>query len=227
MSIKKNLQIVRERIASAARRAGRDPGEIKLVAVIKNVPLDKVFEALEAGVSDIGESRVQEAEERYSAIKEKFPAAVYHMVGHLQRNKVRQALDMFDIIQSVDSGRLAEEIARRAVNPIPILIEVNTSGETSKFGIEPDKTIELVRFASSFEKIKVRGLMTIGPLVDDPGRIRASFRTLKELKDRIAALHLPGVEMKFLSMGMTDDFELAVEEGSNLVRLGRAIFKER
>jgi hypothetical protein len=227
VSIKDNLQLVRERIASAARRVGRDPQEIKLVAVIKNVPLDKVFEALEAGVTDLGESRTQEAEERYSVIKERFSNVTYHMVGHLQRNKVRQALDMFDIIQSVDSGRLAEEIARRAVNPIPILIEVNTSGETSKFGIEPDKTIELVRLASSFEKIKVRGLMTIGPLVDDPGRIRASFRTLKELKDRIAALHLPGVEMKFLSMGMTDDFELAVEEGSNLVRLGRAIFKER
>lgn len=227
MSIKENLDSVRERIASAAQRVGRDPREIKLVAVIKNVPIEKAFEALEAGVTDLGESRIQEAEERYSAIKEKFSSVTYHLVGHLQRNKVRQALDMFDIIQSVDSGRLAEEIARRAVNPIPILIEVNTSGETSKFGIEPDKTIELVRFASSFEKIKVRGLMTIGPLVDDPGRIRASFRTLKELKDRIAALHLPGVEMKFLSMGMTDDFELAVEEGSNLVRIGRAIFKER
>jgi hypothetical protein len=227
VSIKENLDSVRERIASAAQRVGRDPREIKLVAVIKNVPIEKAFEALEAGVTDLGESRIQEAEERYSAIKEKFSSVTYHLVGHLQRNKVRQALDMFDIIQSVDSGRLAEEIARRAVNPIPILIEVNTSGETSKFGIEPDKTIELVRFASSFEKIKVRGLMTIGPLVDDPGRIRASFRTLKELKDRIAALHLPGVEMKFLSMGMTDDFELAVEEGSNLVRIGRAIFKER
>ncbi len=215
MSIKENLQVVRERIASAARRVGRDPGEIKLVAVIKTVPLDLVFQALEAGVTDIGESRVQEAEERCAAIKNRFPNVTYHMVGHLQRNKVRQALDMFDIIQSVDSQRLTEEIAGRAVNPIPVLIEVNTSGETSKFGIEPDKTIDLVRFASTFNKIKVVGLMTIGPLSGDP---RGSFRELRELKDKIGGL-------KYLSMGMTGDFETAIEEGSNMVRIGRAIFK--
>lgn len=215
MSIKENLQIVRERIASAALRVGRDPNEIKLVAVIKNVPLDKVFEALEAGVTDIGESRIQEAEERYAAIRSRFPSVTYHMVGHLQRNKVRQALDMFDIIQSVDSERLAEEISRRAERPVPILIEVNTSGEASKFGTEPDKTIDLVRFASSFANIKVEGLMTIGPLAGDP---RESFRQLRELSGKIGGL-------KYLSMGMTDDFEPAIEEGSNLVRIGRGIFK--
>lgn len=228
MSIKENLRIVRDRIASAAVRAGRDPNEIKLVAVIKNVPLAEVFEALEAGVADIGESRIQEAEERYSIIKEKFPGVIYHMVGHLQRNKVGQALDMFDIIQSVDSERLVEEIAKRAVKPIPVLIEVNTSGETSKFGVEPGKTIDLVRFASqqllgsSFDKVKIQGLMTIGPISGDP---RKSFRDLRELKDRIAGLKFPQVEMKYLSMGMTDDFELAIEEGANLVRIGRGIFK--
>jgi hypothetical protein len=227
VSIKDNVEKVKSRIAAAAQRAGRDPNEIKLVAVIKNVPLDKVFEALEAGVTDIGESRIQEAEERYSIIKEKFPGVTYHMVGHLQRNKVGQALDMFDIIQSVDSERLVEEINKRAVKPIPVLIEVNTSGETSKFGVEPGKTIDLVRFASqqllgwqqllpsSFDKIKVQGLMTIGPLSGDP---RESFKKLRELSGKIGGL-------KYLSMGMTDDFEVAIEEGSSLVRIGRGIFK--
>jgi hypothetical protein len=148
------------------------------------------------------------------------------MIGHLQRNKVGQALDMFDIIQSVDSERLMEEINQRATKIVPILIEVNTSGEASKFGVEPETTIALARFASSLEKIKVRGLMTIGPLTTDPGRIRSSFKKLKELKNRIADSGFPGVEMEYLSMGMSDDFEIAIEEGSNLLRIGRAIFSQ-
>lgn len=226
MSIKENIEDVRARIERAAARVNRSPQEIKLVAVIKKVSLDLVFEALQAGIADIGENRVQEAEERCEAIKTRYPHVIYHMVGHLQRNKVRQALDMFDIIQSVDSERLAEEIARRAVKPVPVLIEVNTSGETSKFGIGIDKALDLVRFASSFDKINVQGLMTIGPLSGGQEKTRQSFRTLRELRDKIIALNLPKVEMEYLSMGMTDDFELAIEEGSNLVRIGRAIFKE-
>jgi len=222
VSIKENIAGVRARIEKAARRVNRDPQEIKLVAVIKNVPVDLVFQALEAGITDIGENRIQEAEERCSAIKEKFPHVTYHLVGHLQRNKVRQALDMFDIIQSVDSERLVEEISKRALKPVPILIEVNTSGETSKFGIEPDRTSDLIRLAASFDKIKVQGLMTIGPLA---GEVRESFKKLRDLRNKLLELGLPGVEMKFLSMGMTDDFEAAVEEGSNLIRIGRAIFK--
>jgi len=224
VSINENIDKIRERIASAAHRAGRQPEEIKIVAVAKNVATEAVFQALEAGITDIGENRVQEAGERYEIIKSKFPFAAWHMIGHLQRNKVGQALDIFDIIQSVDSERLVEEIYKRAVKPVPILIEVNTSGETSKFGIGIDKTIDLVRFAASFDKIKVLGLMTIGPLVDDPEKARPSFRKLKELRDKIIDLNLPSAEMKFLSMGMTDDFEVAIEEGSNLVRIGRGIF---
>ena len=224
MSIKENLKSVRERIEKIALAAGRNPQEIKLVAVIKNIPTELVFQALGAGVTDLGENRIQEAQARYRLIREKFPGVAYHMIGHLQRNKVGQALDMFDIIQSVDSVRLLEEINKRATKFVPILIEVNTSGETSKFGIEPEKTIELVRLASTFDKIKVRGLMTVGPLVADPDKIRPSFRKLRDLRDQIAAQGFPGVEMEWLSMGMSDDFEVAIEEGATMVRLGRVIF---
>lgn len=224
MSIEENLKYVRERIEKIALAKGRNPQEIKLVAVIKNIPAELVFQALAAGVTDLGENRIQEAQARYQLIREKFSGVVYQMIGHLQRNKVGQALEMFDIIQSVDSVRLLEEINKRATKFVPILIEVNTSGETSKFGIEPEKTIELVRLASTFDKIKVRGLMTVGPLVADPEKIRPSFRKLRELRDQIAAQGFPGVEMEWLSMGMSDDFEVAVEEGSNMLRIGRAIF---
>jgi len=221
MEIAQRINEIKTRIAAAATGSGRNPEEIKLVAVVKNVPADLILQALDAGITDLGENRVQEAKERHEIIKAKFPNVAWHMIGHLQRNKVGQALDIFDIIQSVDSERLVEEINKRAVKPVPILIEVNTSGETSKFGVEIDKAIDLVNFASSFDKIKILGLMTIGPL---RGEARTSFRKLKEIRDKINELNIPGVGMKFISMGMTDDFEAAIEEGSNLVRIGRAIF---
>jgi hypothetical protein len=224
MGIEDKIIALKERIRATALKVNRDPAGIRLVAVVKQVPADLILRALAAGITEIGENRVQEAETRYAIIKEKYPQARLHMIGHLQRNKVGQALDMFDIIQSVDSPRLAQEMARRAVRPIPILIEVNTSGERSKFGIEPEKTFGLVRFASSFDKLKVEGLMTIGPLTDDPGKTRMAFITLKRLFDDLDRMGLPGVEAKHLSMGMTDDFETAIEEGSNLVRIGRGIF---
>jgi len=222
VSIKENLDLLRRRIEAAARGAGRDPGEIKLVAVIKHVPTADIFEAIEAGLTDLGENRVQEALARDQEIRARYPAVNFHLIGHLQRNKVRQALDMFAIIHSLDSERLADEIAQRAVKPIPVLIEVNTSGETSKFGIEPGRAVELARYASSLEKIKLAGLMTIGPRSGDP---RPAFRSLRELRDKIGALDQPGVELKYLSMGMTDDFETAIAEGSNLLRIGRGIFQ--
>jgi pyridoxal phosphate enzyme (YggS family) len=222
VSIKENLDLIRRRIDAAARGVGRDPGEIKLVAVVKNVPVADIFEAIEAGLTELGENRIQEALGRHALIRSKYPSVNFHLIGHLQRNKVRQALDMFAIIHSLDSERLAREIDRCAAKPVPVLIEVNTSGETSKFGTEPDLAVELVRRAASLEKIRIQGLMTIGPLAGDP---RPCFRSLRELSERIAGLKLPGVEMKYLSMGMSGDFETAVAEGSNLLRIGRGIFK--
>ena len=226
-AVKANLEALRQRISSAALKSNRKPEDIKLIAVTKTIPVDLIEEAIEFGVREFGENRVQEAEAKIRALKPKYPEVAWHMLGHLQTNKVGQALDIFDIIQTVDSERLAEEISKRAGKPVPVLIEVNTSGEASKFGIELGKAIGLVRFAASLDKIKVQGLMTVGPLVDDPEAARPSFRQLRELRDKIIALNLPSVEMRFLSMGMTDDFETAIEEGSNMIRIGRALFGER
>jgi hypothetical protein len=227
VSVKENLQNLRARIADAARSCGRRPEDIRLVAVTKTVPPEIIDEAIEAGVTEIGENRVQEAKTKVDYLKQKYPRVTWHLVGHLQRNKVGQALDIFDIIQSVDSERLLAEINQRTNETVPILIEVNTSGETSKFGIEPDQAVNLVRLAASFDKIKVLGLMTVGPLVADPEKARPSFRKLRELKAEIESLGLPGSEKLLLSMGMSDDFSVAIQEGANLLRIGRAIFGQR
>lgn len=216
MSIKENIEKI---------RANLPPG-VKLVAVIKNVSLPQIFEAIEAGVTDLGENKIQEALSRADIIRQKYPRATLHLIGHLQRNKVRQALDTFAIIQSVDSRRLAEEIAKRAARPVPILIEVNTAGDETKYGVSPDQAETLIRFASELKNIKVQGLMTMGPLVGGGEGARESFRRLKSLSQEIKGLKLPGVEMKYLSMGMTDDYNIALEEGANLIRIGRGIFRE-
>lgn len=221
MSIRKKLQLINSKIQAAAQKSGRNAQDVKLVAVVKNVLLESIIEAIEAGVTDIGENRVQEALGRDGLLRQKYPHLAIHMIGHLQRNKVRQALDMFAIIQSVDSKRLVDEISARAIKPVPILIEVNTSGETSKYGVEPDKTSDLVRYASAGKNIQVQGLMTVGPL---SGEARAAFSKLREIRDEIRDMGVAGVEMRYLSMGMTDDFEVAIEEGSNIVRIGRGIF---
>jgi len=230
VSVKENLLSVRGRIEKSAASIGRDPSGIKLIGAVKNVPLELVVQALEAGLGDIGENKVQEAKARQEEIKARFPDVTWHMIGHLQRNKVRQALGIFDIIQSVDSERLAREISERARGTgrrVRVLIEVNTSAEAAKYGIPVDLTIELLKNASNFGNINVEGLMTIAPLADDPEKARPYFVKLRELSEEIKKLNLQNVEMKYLSMGMTDDFEVAIQEGSNMVRIGRAIFGER
>lgn len=199
-----------------------------MVAAVKNVPTELVVQGIKAGLTDIGENRVQEARGKYDELKSKFPNLTWHMIGHLQRNKVRHALDIFDIIQSVDSERLAREIQEKAsakAKVIPILIEVNTSGEETKYGVPVDSTIDFLETISSFTNVQVQGLMTITPLADDPGRARPYFARLKRLSEEIKKTNLAQVEMKYLSMGMTDDFEVAIQEGSNIVRIGRGIFK--
>ena len=229
MSIKDNLLLVRQQITAAAERAGRDPREIKLVGVIKNVPNELVIEALENGLADIGENRVQEAGARFEMIRARFPNITWHMIGHLQRNKVGHAIDIFDIIHSVDSERLAREIEiemeMRNREPFPVLVEINTSGEETKYGIPAENAIEFLKNLSKFKNLKVQGLMTMAALTDDPEKARLCFRRLKELSEKVKALNFPRVEMRYLSMGMSDDFSAAIEEGSNLVRVGRAIFQ--
>ncbi|MFA6169799.1 MAG: YggS family pyridoxal phosphate-dependent enzyme [Candidatus Margulisiibacteriota bacterium] len=231
MSIKENITLVRERIAAAAEKSGRSATDVTLLAVVKNISPELIEEALACGLTAVGENRIQEATLHYQALAAKYPQLQWHLIGHLQRNKVRQSLDMFDIIQSVDSERLVEEIDARSPQtnrwagaPVPVLIEVNTSGEPSKFGVEYSKAIALIRFAAKF-RLSVQGLMTMGPLTDDQALVRSSFRKLRELADQVKELGLPSVEMRYLSMGMSSDYEIAIEEGANLVRIGRAIFK--
>jgi len=222
MTIADNLRTVRSRIERAARLSGREPEDIKLVAATKDVPAGLIKEAIDAGLTDIGENRVQEAKQKFDALKGR--PVTWHMIGHLQTNKVKAALDIFSVIQSVDSERLADEISQRAQKCVEVFIEVNTSGEESKFGIAPEKAAMLAEHISGLKNLKLTGLMTVGPLADDKTAVRTSFRLLKNLFGQIKVLNFPSVELKYLSMGMSQDFETAIEEGSNLIRIGRAIF---
>ncbi len=225
--IKENILKIRERIYSACLKNNADPGRVILVAVAKNRSMSQVAQALVAGISDIGENKVQEALLKYADFSSRASQVRWHMVGHLQTNKVKEAVKIFDLIHSVDSLRLAQEIDKQAarINKVQdILIEVKTSPEESKFGLKPEEAIEVIREALKLSNISIKGLMTIAPPADSPEGSRLYFRMLRELKDKINASRLPGQELEILSMGMTDDFETAIEEGSNMVRIGRAIF---
>lgn len=225
--IAENIEKIKERIAQASRRVNRDPSEIILLAATKDVPAELISKAIEAGITDIGENKVQEARPKYEALASKYPNLIWHMIGHLQTNKVKKTLEIFSKVQSVDSLRLAQEIdkrAREASKKVDVLVEVNTSGEATKFGVKPEEALELIKCISGLPNIKVTGLMTIGPLVEDTEKARPSFKMLRNLRGEITKANIPNVEMKHLSMGMTDDFEVAIEEGSNIVRIGRAIF---
>jgi pyridoxal phosphate enzyme (YggS family) len=223
--IKENLLRLKERISSAAKRLGKDVSGITLVAATKDVPAALIKNAVDAGIRQIGENKVQEAEAKYEALKDL--SIEWHMIGHLQTNKVKKALSIFSVIQSVDSSRLAEKIsteAQKTGKKVDIFLEINTSGEASKYGIIPEKAAETAEHVSKLPNLSLKGLMTVGPFTADENKVRNSFKLLKNLSEQIASKNLPNVEMKYLSMGMTDDFETAIEEGSNLIRVGRAIF---
>ena len=225
--IKARLDALYERIAAAASRAARNAADITVVAVSKTVPVPLIEEAIDSGVKHVGENRVQEASPKFDAIGR---TVTWHMVGHLQTNKVKRALEIFDLIQSVDSVRLAEAISERAslVNRVmDVLLEVNTSGESSKYGFGPEEVEAGAREICVLKNIRIKGLMTVGPLVEMPEDSRRAFALLRNLRDRISALNLPGVETNTLSMGMSGDFEVAIEEGATMVRVGTAIFGER
>ena len=227
MAIADNVREVRDRIEAAASRAMRDPGDIRLVGITKTVEPARIIEAIEAGVTCIGENRVQEADRKFA---EGLPPVEKHLVGHLQTNKVRRALPLFDMIQSVDSVRLAREISiacESTGTQIDVLVEVNTSGEETKFGLEPDETVAALEEMADLPGIKILGLMTIGAFLPDPEDVRPCFRRLRELRSIIEEEVIPGVSMEHLSMGMTNDYQVAIEEGATIVRVGRAIFGER
>jgi pyridoxal phosphate enzyme (YggS family) len=223
-NIAANIKYINHRIKLAVERSGRKDKSVKLVAVTKTIDVSRIIEAIGAGVTIIGENRVQEARGKF---KEIGSGVEWHLIGHLQTNKVKYIFDIFSLIHSVDSLSLAEEIQRRADNrgaKTDILIEVNLSGEDTKFGVQPEKAIGLVKGISSFKNINVRGLMTIPPFSEYPEDSRKYFKMLRILRDDIQK---EGIEMKELSMGMSNDFEVAIEEGATMVRIGTAVFGER
>lgn len=226
MTVEDSLRRVRRRIIEAARRAGRDPGEITLVAVSKTVAAPVIKEALALGVKDLGENRVQELIQKQPLL----PAGLnWHFIGHLQTNKVKKIIDKVSLIHSLDRWTLAEEISRAArglSRPVQVLVQVNVAGEETKHGLDPGRTEDFVRQAAQLPGLEIRGLMTMAPWCADPEEVRPVFRKTmdlaRQLKERV-----PGVKMDCLSMGMTGDFEVAVEEGATILRVGTAIFGGR
>ena len=225
--VTENLKKVEEKITEACQRAGRDRSEVTLIAVSKTKPESMVEEAYFAGQRDFGENKVQEICRKTEVL----PADIHwHMIGHLQRNKVRQVIDKACMIHSVDSLRLAETISQEAVKhelTMPILIEVNVAQEESKFGVTSEETIALVEEIAKLPGLSIKGLMTIAPYVEDPEQNRPIFRKLKQLSVDIANKNINNVTMSVLSMGMTNDYVVAIEEGATMVRVGTGIFGER
>lgn len=225
--VTENLKIVEEKIAKACERAKRDRSEVTLIAVSKTKPEVMIEEAYAAGQRDFGENKVQEICRK----KELLPEDIrWHMIGHLQRNKVHQVVNKACLIHSVDSLRLADTISHEAEKKeikVPVLVEVNVAQEESKFGVTTEETISLVEEIAKLPHIQVRGLMTIAPFVEDPEENRGIFRKLKQLSVDIAAKNINNVNMSVLSMGMTNDYEVAIEEGATMVRVGTGIFGER
>lgn len=234
MSIAENLGRVREQIENAAQRAGRPSSEITLVAVSKTFPVQAILEAYEAGARDIGENRVEEASEKIPAVNAALEKGKirWHLIGHLQRRKARGAVTLFDIVQSVDTLRLAETMNRAAAEhkkQIPILLQVNVGNDPNKFGFDLNARAAFLQDVAKIvplANLQIQGLMTIGPLVAGAEQARPFFRELRKLRDELAQ-KFPKANWRELSMGMTDDYAVAIEEGATIVRIGRAIFGQR
>jgi pyridoxal phosphate enzyme (YggS family) len=226
--ISDNLAIVKERMAQAASKSGREPQDVRLVAVTKTVPVERIVEASEMDGCVFGENKVQEARDKIGTLGTE--AYHWHFIGHLQRNKVKYIPGLFELIHSVDNSELAEEIHRHSLKydvVTPVLIQVNVSGEASKSGVVPNDLEELLDMVVSLNGISVRGLMTIPPFDPDPEQSRKHFAALRNLRDRMQKVNIENVFMDELSMGMSNDFEVAIEEGATWVRVGSAIFGDR
>lgn len=225
--VAENLEQVRKNIELACRKAGRDPKEVTLISVSKTKPVSMLQEAYDAGSRDFGENKVQEIMDKVPQL----PSDIrWHMIGHLQRNKVKYIVDKVALIHSVDSLRLAETIEHEAARhnvTVPVLIEVNVAQEESKFGLKTEEVLSLVESVAAFPHIHIEGLMTIAPYVEDPEENRGIFRQLKKLSVDIADKNINNVNMSVLSMGMTGDYQVAVQEGATMVRVGTGIFGER
>ena len=225
--IRENIETVRENIKKAAQRAGRNPDDILLIGVTKTKPVEMMQEAIDEGITDIGENRVQEIMEKYEHIK---GDPKWHLIGHLQTNKVKYIIDKVDLIHSVESISLAEEINKRAekIGKVQkVLLEVNVSGEESKFGISPENIMEFCEKIAGFKNIRVSGLMTVAPFTEDEKILRKVFSDLRKISLDISTKFYDTIYMEELSMGMTNDYEIAIEEGATMVRVGTGIFGNR
>jgi pyridoxal phosphate enzyme (YggS family) len=218
-TIQANLQDLQDRIARACQRSHRFPGDITVIAITKLVNAATLRTAFECGIKDFGENRVQEAEKKIKELSDIKQNITWHMVGHLQSNKTKLAAELFDIIHSVDSVKVAQILDQHTQKAPPVLIQVNVSGEMTKHGVSIDKVPGFVDEISRLPNLKIKGLMTIAPLVDNPEKVRPVFQELRRVRDHLGLEHL--------SMGMTDDFEIAIEEGATMLRIGRAIFNNR
>jgi pyridoxal phosphate enzyme (YggS family) len=228
VNLQDNIARVRERIAEACHRSGRRPDEVRLVAVSKTVPAERIRQAYEAGLREFGENRVQEAEAKRGALSDL--TVTWHLVGHLQTNKARLARELFHWVHSVDSLRVAQKLDQAAVcggDKLPVLLQVNLGEEPTKFGTREAEVMSLVEQIGRLPTLELRGLMILPPFFENPEPARPYFRRLRELSRSIASHNFPGVSMQDLSMGMSQDFEVAIEEGATIIRVGTAIFGPR
>jgi PLP dependent protein len=227
--IKDNVQKVLSDIQSACKAAGRNPAEVLLVGVTKYAPLDAIQEAIDAGITNIAENRVQEAENKFPPLLAKNPHVNSHIIGHLQTNKAKDAIRVCSLIQSVDSLKLANEIEKQAAKtgkPVDILIQFNTAREEQKFGAAPEEAYSLIEAISALPHVRIKGLMTMAPYTEDQGIIRKTFVDLREIKEGVIKRFGSKVDMGIQSFGMSGDYKIAIEEGSTMIRVGSAIFKE-
>lgn len=225
-SVTANIQEVIEQVRMSALKANRNPSDIQIVAVTKTVPVERIRQAVDAGMTVLGENRVQELLDKHPEVD----GVDWHLIGHLQTNKVKYIADKITLLHSLDSTGLAEELNKRmnaAGRVLDVLVQVNVADESTKFGIKPSDTFDFIDSLRKLTGIKVKGLMTIGPYVSDPEEVRPVFRQLRELAGKVKTMDFPGVEMVHLSMGMSNDYTVAVEEGATLIRLGSIIFGSR
>lgn len=227
INLQENLMNIKKKISESAEKAGVDPNDINIIAVSKTKSPELIQKAVDCGVTLLGENKVQEAESKIDKVK---GDVKWHMIGHLQRNKAKLAVELFSMIQSVDSLRLAKEINKRAeeINKVmDVLIQINIGNEPSKYGFDYDETVEAVEQISKLPFVKIKGLMTIAPFEENPEDVRIYFKKMNEMFKKIKQMEIENVDMDFLSMGMTHDYCVAIEEGSNMVRIGTGIFGER
>lgn len=228
MSIRENIDDITKKIENTCKKIGRNPKDITVIAVSKTVESERAKEAVKAGINNLGENRVQELIKKYDELSDL--EVKWHMIGHLQKNKVKYIIDKTVLIHSVESLSLAEEINKRAEKNnfvANVLIELNIGEEESKFGINEENVYDFITSMEQFENIRVLGLMTVAPFCENPEDVRWVFKKMKNIYDKISTMNLRNTEMNYLSMGMTNDYEIAIEEGSNIIRIGTAIFGAR